>query len=158
MKIIQWRRASSVANVQLGMHYTMHQVDIHVRKCALKLQDKSLLAKLSAGDLIAQATLSVSPLCTTKHARDTKSPEPNADDVNHGIALAGLVSFIEEVRTDSLVAPLFKLADLVDLYSTRLEQMGTHVAGRVHSTKLKNRILSYFPDMDAHTQGRDVSS
>lgn len=29
-------------------------VDVHVRQCALKLQDKRLLAKLSAGDLIAQ--------------------------------------------------------------------------------------------------------
>lgn len=28
--------------------------------------------------------------------------------------------------------------------------------GRVHSTKLKNRILSYFRDMDAHKQGCDV--
>ena len=34
--------------------------------------------------------------------------------------------------------------------------MGTHTTGRVHSTKLKNRLLSYFPDMNAHKQGRDV--
>ncbi len=35
----------------------MHQhseLDIRVRQCALKLQEKPLLAKLSAGDLIAQ--------------------------------------------------------------------------------------------------------
>ena len=57
---------------------------------------------------------------------------------------------------DSLVAPMFKLTDLVNLYRTRLEQLGTPVTGRVHSTKLKNRILNYFPDMDAHKQGRDV--
>ena len=78
------------------------------------------------------------------------------DGINHGIAFAGLVSYIEEVRMDSLVAPVFKLTDLVNLYSTRLEQLGTHVTGRVHSTRLKNRIPSYFPDMNAHTQGRDV--
>ncbi len=46
--------------------------------------------------------------------------------------------------------------DLMYLYSTRLEQLGKHVTGRVHSTKLKNRILSYFPNIDAHKQGRDV--
>ena len=57
---------------------------------------------------------------------------------------------------DSLVAPVFKLTDLVNLYSTRLKQLGTHVTGRIHSTKLKNRILNYFPDMDAHKQGRVV--
>lgn len=33
---------------------TTFQLDIRVRQCAHKLQDKSLLAKLSAGDLIAQ--------------------------------------------------------------------------------------------------------
>ncbi|KAG0694558.1 hypothetical protein GWK47_027185 [Chionoecetes opilio] len=57
---------------------------------------------------------------------------------------------------ESLVAPIFKLSDLVDLYTTRLEQLGTDVAGRVHSTDLKKRVLAYFPDMDAHKQGRDV--
>ena len=78
------------------------------------------------------------------------------DDVNHGIAFAGLISYIEEVCMDSLVALVFKLTDLVNLYRTRLEQLGTHITGRIHSTKLKNRILSYFPDMNAHTRGRDV--
>ncbi len=57
---------------------------------------------------------------------------------------------------DSLIAPVFKLADLVILYQTRLEQLGTNITGCIHSTKLKNRILSYFPDMNAHTQGRNV--
>ena len=57
---------------------------------------------------------------------------------------------------DSLVAPVFKLMDLENLYCTRLEQLGTHMTGRIHSTKLKNRILSYFPDINAHTQGHDV--
>ncbi len=82
--------------------------------------------------------------------------DSNVDDINHGVAFAGLVSYIKEACMDSLVALLFKLTDLVNLYSTRLEQLGTHVTGRVHSTKLKNRILNYFPDMDAHKQGRDV--
>ncbi|CAC5413698.1 unnamed protein product [Mytilus coruscus] len=33
---------------------TRRNVDIHVRQCALKLQDTALLAKLTAGDLVAQ--------------------------------------------------------------------------------------------------------
>ena len=57
---------------------------------------------------------------------------------------------------DSLVTPVFKLTVLVNLYHARLEQLETHTFGHIHSTKLKNRILSYFPDMDAHKQGRDV--
>lgn len=133
-------------------------LDIRVRQCALKLEDKPLLAKLSAGDLIAQEAKYHAKCLTSLYnkAWDTKAQESDKDNVNHGIAFAGLVSYIEEVRMDSLVAPVFKLTDLVNLYSTRLEQLGTHVTGRIHSTKLKNRILSYFPDMDAHKQGRDV--
>ena len=101
-------------------------IDIHVRQCALKLQDKPLLAKLSAGDLIAQEA-KYHPQCLTSlynKALDKKAPESNVDDINHGESL--------------------------------LYQAGTHMTGRIHSTKLKNRILSYFPDMNAHTQGRDV--
>jgi len=54
------------------------------------------------------------------------------------------------------VAPVFKLADLIKLYSRRLEQLGLPNEGRPHSTKLKNRILSHFPYMTAHRQGRDI--
>ena len=72
--------------------------------------------------------------------------------INHGIAFAELVSYIEDCRKDTELAPIFKLTDLIDLYTTRLKQLGTDTAaaGRVHSTKLKDRILSYFPDMEAH--------
>ena len=89
-------------------------------------------------------------------ARDTKPEACNEDSFNHGIAFAELVSYIEEARKDSCVAPVFKLSELVSLYTSRLEQLGIHTSGRVHSTKLKDRILSYFPDMNAHKQGRDV--
>ena len=54
------------------------------------------------------------------------------------------------------MAPIFKLADLVSLYATRLKQLGTREESRIHSTKLKERLLSYFPDMQAHKQGRNV--
>ena len=67
------------------------------------------------------------------------------DTVNHGIAFAELLSYI-----------VFKLTDLVYLYSTRLKQLGTDVVGHVHSTQLKDRILGYFPDTEAHKQGQDV--
>lgn len=76
--------------------------------------------------------------------------------MNHGLAFAKLVYYIEDTRMTSLVAPIFKLSDLVDLYTTRLEQLGTDVAERVHSTDLKKRELAYFQDMEAHKQGRDV--
>ena len=59
------------------------------------------------------------------------------------------------IRCTSLYT-VFKLADLVSLYATRLKQLGTREESRIHSTKLKERLLSYLPDMQAHKQGRNV--
>ena len=84
------------------------------------------------------------------------SSDRDVDAINHGIAFAGLVSYMEESRVDNLVAPIFKLSDLANLYSSRLEKLGTKLPGHVDSTKLKNRILSYVPDMKAHAQGPEV--
>ena len=132
-----------------------------MRQCALKLQDTALLAKLSGGDLIAQEAKYHRKCLASLYnrARDTKDTdelENNQERVHHGLALASLLSYIEDVRADELVAPIFKMADLVSLYSERLKQLGTHVEHRIHATKLKNRILAHFPDMEAHKQGRDV--
>lgn len=65
-------------------------VDIRVRQCALKLQDKPLLAKLSAGDLIAQEAKYHAKCLTPLY---TKAQESDTDNVIHGIAFAGLVSY-----------------------------------------------------------------
>ena len=73
------------------------------------------------------------------------------------IALAELLSYIEETRNESTSSiPVFKLADLAKLYTSRLKQLGVNISGRIHTTDLKNRILSNFPDMQAHRQGRDI--
>ena len=137
------------------------ELDVKVRQSAIKLQDEQLLAKLSSGDLIAQdAQYHVQCLASLyNRARDSETKnchEFDADDVNHGIAFAELVSYMEETCKDDLIAPVFKLKDLTVLYGNRLNQLGTNISGRVHSTKLKDRILAYFPDIEAHKQGRDV--
>ena len=117
------------------------ELDARVRHCALQLQDKSLLTKLSSGDMVAQdAEYHVKCLVSLyNRARgtDTYTAESDVDAVNHGIAFAELVPCIEDARMDNLVAPIFKLSDLVSLYSNRLKQLGTEVAGSIHSTKLK---------------------
>ena len=90
-------------------------------------------------------------------ARETKAAsDSNPEALNHGIAFAELVSYIEDALTDTEVAPIFKLADLVSLYATRLKQLGTNKESHIPSTKLKERLLSYFPDMQTQKQGRNV--
>ena len=135
------------------------QVDVRVRQCAVKLQDTALLAKLSAGDMIAQEAKYHTQCLVSLYnkAREVAtSDQREVDSECHDIAFAGLISYIEEARMDSLVVPVFKLTDLANMYSNRLEQLGNDLAGRVHSTRLKERILAYLPDMEAHKQGREV--
>ena len=51
---------------------------------------------------------------------------------------------------------LIKLSNLVELYQSRMQQLGVRLDTRVYSTRLKHRLLAQFPDMRAHTKGRDV--
>ena len=131
-----------------------------VRKCALDIQDQKLLAKLSAGDLIAQeAKYHLKCLMELYHkaqALESKDTQSRTDMFSKGIALAELLAYIEQARMDEAVAPVFKLADLARMYSKRLKQLGVEQDKRTHSTELKNRILSNFPDLTAHKEGRDV--
>ena len=82
--------------------------------------------------------------------RKKKSEGHSADELNHGIAFAELVSYrcIDEIHIDTDVAPIFKLADLANLYATRLKQLGVKMESCVHSTKLKYIILSYISDIN----------
>ena len=73
-----------------------------------------------------------------------------------GIVFAELVMFFEEARFEENIAPVFKLADLVKLYESRLKQLQIETDEKVHSTRLKERLLKHLPDLRAHNKGRDV--
>ena len=110
------------------------------------MQDQPLLVKLSAGDLLAQDAKDYLQCLVTLYdsARETKtSEESEVLAINHGITFAELISYTEEAHNDVQVASVFKLANLVNLYSTRLKQLGTDVERHINSTKLKDRILGF---------------
>lgn len=138
---------------------TMH-LDSRVRKCAHDLQDESLLAKLSAGDMIAlDAKYHLQCLVSLYNRASALSTTRKTDEsgkVSKGIALAELLAYIDEMRTNADVAPIFKLSDLVKLYSSRLEHLGVEQHVRPHSTELKNRILAHIPELKAYKEGREV--
>ncbi len=66
------------------------------------------------------------------------------------------MAFLEDMRSDEESAPIFKLTDIAQLYKVRLEQLGLAVEKRIHTTRLKKRLLSALPDLRAHSQGRDI--
>ena len=72
------------------------------------------------------------------------------------VAFAELVVYIEDARSKESIAPVFKLADLAQLYRSRLQQLGVISETRMHTTRLKQKLLARFPDMRAQIKGRDV--
>ena len=143
-----------------GLHCACtHDINRKVRKCAIELEDSFLLAKLAAGDMIAIEAKYHSKCLAALYnkARSAKQVCNESDDSHlHGIAFAELVAFMEDFRMEQNVSPVFKLADLAKLYQTRLEELGGSIGGRVHTSRLKHRLLSAFPDIRAYMQGRSL--
>ena len=70
---------------------------------------------------------------------------------------AELLSFIEKSHmVSTAMLPVFRLTELVGKYMSRLTQLGKNTPARIHSTRLKDRILSKISALEEHKQGRDV--
>ena len=78
---------------------------------------------------------------------------PNA--VLYGVALAEIVAFVEEQRIESEIT-VFKLADLIKMYSNCLEELGLETGNRINSTHFEERLLSSCPNLVAYKSGRDI--
>ena len=93
-----------------------------------------------------------------RKVQKTQQETGRLEDEMDAIVFAELVIYIEEARFEESTAPVFKLADMAELYSLRLQQLGVTVTNekRMHTTRLKQRLLARFPDMLAQSKGRDV--
>ena len=86
-------------------------------------------------------------------ARSAKQECSESDDSHlHGIAFAELVAFMDDFRMEQNISPVFKLADLAKLYQTRLEELGGSTKSRVHTSRLKHRLLSALPDIKVYAR------
>ena len=88
-----------------------------------------LLAKLSLGDMVAlEAKYHTKCLLALyNRARKVQVEQQGAyseDDEISGIVFAELVMYIEEVRLEASTAPVFELADMAQLYMSRMQQFG----------------------------------
>jgi len=134
-----------------------------LNECAQTLNDGKLLARLSGGDAIAQelkyhfACLTDlynrerTYLRATKRLEQERAPEEDA----HPQAFSELVTYLVETTRSGEGPAVFRLADIVHLYAQRLEQLGVD-APAVNPTRLKEKLLSEIPELEAHKQGRDV--
>lgn len=98
-------------------------MDRTVRKYANDIQDTVLVAKFSAGDLISQEAvyhLKCYRELYHKARKYVNNPYDVCDSSQiHGIALAELISYIEDLHDESENVRIFKLSDLARLYEKR---------------------------------------
>lgn len=129
-----------------------------ITKCAIDLEDNLLLAKLSAGDLIAQEAVYHKKCYTDlrNRVRDLETKDVDTDfKIAKGVALAELISSIEE-EAEINQASVFILADLAKVYVKRIEQLCGQKEGRINTTYLKNKILLNIPYLREYKDGRNV--
>ena len=147
---------------ELRQVMTMH-LDKRLTECAQNLNDGRLLAKLSGGDAIAQE-LKYHVMCLADmynrertYFRSTKrqEQEQTLEEDAHPLAFSELVIYIVETKSSCEGPAVFRLADMVQLYSQRLEQLGVE-APYVNSTRLKEKLLAEIPELAAHKQGKHV--
>ena len=68
-----------------------------------------------------------------------------------------LISFIEKSRmVSTAMVPVFRLAELVGKYTSCLKQLGENTPAHIHTTHLKDRILSQISALEEHKQGHDA--
>lgn len=151
-----------ISNLRQAM--TMKLND-RLNQCARNLNHGSLLAKLSAGDVVAQELKYHSSclVCLYNEERahlnaiKQENRASNAVDDLYPVVFSELVIYIMDCRVTSpdTTPTIFKLSDLVTLYKCRLEQLGVK-SPDVNPTRLKQQLLSRIPELEAHRKGRDV--
>ena len=117
-----------------------------VRQCATVLKDHILLGKLSVGDMMAQDAV-YHKNCTLALYRKAKLKNPeNETDSNktekqiHAQVLAELALYMEQVANEEKKT-VFKISELATIYKTRVQELGGHMPEKIHTTKLKNRLM-----------------
>ena len=116
---------------------------------------------MSSGDFVAsEAKYHAKCLVALYNAADrvktSEQTESHTTESHYARAFAELVAFIDDTLTDREErSPVFKLSELVHLYRERLIQLSVS-SQCVHSTRLKDRILTSFPELQAFKDGRDV--
>ena len=85
--------------------------------------------------------------------RSTSSKSGELGDPIEATVLAELISYLEEAREEEDIT-IFKLSDLAKLYRDRLRQFKPD--SKVHSTRLKERLLHNLSGLRSETRGQNI--
>lgn len=96
------------------------------------------------------------PINTQRMEKQEEKGETESQSAD-SIVFAELVAYIEESRYETEVSRrIFKLSELATLYKERMELLGEKATSRIHTSRLKARILAQIPSLEAHNDGREV--
>lgn len=99
---------------------SIYSIDFRIRKCPLELEATDLLAKLAPGDMIPLEAKYHCKCLIELYNRARPASSSDADDDPdghlHGIAFAELVAYMEDFHAEGFIAPVFKLANLAQMY------------------------------------------
>ena len=126
-------------------------LDTRVRSSAELLSDHSLLRKLSEGDMVALEAKYHAKCLANLYNRlhGAMKCEPQVDYsviVLESIALSEVKTHLEDARLEiiaNLETPIFKLSDITKVYHEKLQQLGVHINARIHSTRLKEKLMAH---------------
>ncbi len=120
------------------------------------------LAILSAGDVVAQELKYHAACLAALYNKEKSHLSRNANSIEeecfsniYPLVFSELLTYMTEAKLNSEKPSVFRLAELVNLYKQRLQQLGED-ASNVNSTRLKEKILKELPEVEAHKKGRDV--
>ena len=108
--------------------------------------DDKLLAKLSVGDLVALEAKYHAPCLASVYKKAERVKGKKAKKMGQVLDNRRMVS--------TAMLPVFRLAELVGKYTSK--QLGENTPARIHTTHLKDCILSQISALEEHKQGRDV--
>ena len=104
-------------------------LDKRLNDCVQTLNDEKLMAKLSGGDAIAQE-LKYHPTCLVglynrerAHRHVDKQFQEGLQQDVYPLAFSELITYIVETKSSKEGPSLLRLADMVQLYKQRLEQI-----------------------------------
>ena len=83
-------------------------------------------------------------------------PEEEKPQRLEGIAMAEVVTFIEETRKTRAKLPTFRLADLPKIYTSALKQLGMKTNAKLNNHHLKERIIHQVPSLEYFNKELDV--
>ena len=137
------------------------EMDSHVRSVAHELCDVNLISKLSTGDMVAlgakyhSSCLAALYNRARQHSKGRLSEE-NGQSMYHSIAMAELISGVQNSKTEEPRTTVFKLSDLRKELCKRLKLQGV-TAENLYASK--GEAYRSYPWIDrSHQRQRGLAS